>query len=144
MELNRALNGLEKSWSREIALERIKNGESSDQIIEDFLKSNNENIETISNYINDENIAFIYQLEELTDCEIKLLKRIRDLKKYDVEKIKTQSLEKKLVNKEKKLFEIGLFMDKWSNKLVIGILITISLISLTKQAWAQLTIYYLK
>ena len=136
MELNRALNGLEKSWSREIALERIKNGESSDQIIEDFLKSNNENIETISNYINDENIAFIYQLEELTDCEIKLLKRIRDLKKYDVEKIKTQSLEKKLVNKEKKLFEIGLFMDKWSNKLVIGILITISLISLTKQAWA--------
>ena len=136
MELNRALNGLEKSWSREIALERIKNGESSDQIIEDFLKSNNENIETISNYINDENIAFIYQLEELTDCEIKLLKRIRDLKKYDVENIKTQSLEKKLVNKEKKLFEIGLFMDKWSNKLVIGILITISLISLTKQAWA--------
>tara|TARA_Y100000589_G_scaffold114505_1_gene108748 strand:- start:2143 stop:2553 length:411 start_codon:yes stop_codon:yes gene_type:complete len=136
MELNRALNGLEKSWSREIALERIKNGESSDQIIEDFLKSNNENIETISNYINDENIAFIYQLEELTDCEIKLLKRIRDLKKYDVENIKTQSLEKKLINKEKKLFEIGLFMDKWSNKLVIGILITISLISLTKQAWA--------
>ena len=33
-------------------------------------------------------------------------------------------------------FNFRLFMRTWSNQFVIGALITISLISLTKQAWA--------
>ena len=35
-----------------------------------------------------------------------------------------------------KEFQLSLFMRKWSNQFVIGILIMISIISLTKQAWA--------
>jgi len=135
MELDKALISLDSIWSREDALKRIQKGESSDIIVEDFLKFNGKNINIVSDYINESNVELIYQLEELTDCEIKLLKRMRDLKRTNLEQFKNKKLQKNL-SKERRLFEIGKFMNKWSNKFVIGALITISLISLTKQAWA--------
>ena len=135
MELDKALISLDSIWSREDALKRIQKGESSDNIVEDFLKFNGKNIDIVSDYINENNVELIYQLEELTDCEIKLLKRMRDLKMTNSEQYKNKKLQKNLT-KERKLFKIGKFMNKWSNKFVIGALITISLISLTKQAWA--------
>lgn len=135
MELDKALISLDSIWSREDALKRIQKGESSDNIVEDFLKFNGKNINIVSDYINESNVELIYQLEELTDCEIKLLKRMRDLKRTNLEQFKNKKLQKNL-SKERRLFEIGKFMNKWSNKFVIGALITISLISLTKQAWA--------
>ena len=135
MELDKALISLDSIWSREDALKRIQKGESSDNIVEDFLKFNGKNIDIVSDYINENNVELIYQLEELTDCEIKLLKRMRDLKRSNLEQFKNKKLQKNFT-KERRLFEIGNFMNKWSNKFVIGALITISLISLTKQAWA--------
>ena len=135
MELDKALINLDSIWSREDALKRIQKGESSENIVDDFFKFNGKNIDIVSDYINENNVEVIYQLEELTDCEIKLLKRMRDLKMTNSEQYKNKKLQKNLT-KERKLFEIGKFMNKWSNKFVIGALITISLISLTKQAWA--------
>ncbi len=135
MELDKALINLDSIWSREDALKRIQKGESSENIVDDFFKFNGKNIDIVSDYINENNVEVIYQLEELTDCEIKLLKRMRDLKRTNQEQFKNKKLQKNL-SKERRLFEIGKFMNKWSNKFVIGALITISLISLTKQAWA--------
>ena len=135
MELDKALINLDSIWSREDALKRIQKGESSENIVDDFFKFNGKNIDIVSDYINENNVEVIYQLEELTDCEIKLLKRMRDLKMTNSEQYKNKKLQKNLT-KERKLFEIAKFMNKWSNKFVIGALITISLISLTKQAWA--------
>tara|TARA_Y100000589_G_scaffold41992_1_gene35293 strand:- start:6433 stop:6840 length:408 start_codon:yes stop_codon:yes gene_type:complete len=135
MELDKALINLDSIWSREDALKRIQKGESSENIVDDFFKFNGKNIDIVSDYINENNVEVIYQLEELTDCEIKLLKRMRDLKMTNSEQYKNKKLQKNLT-KERKLFKIGKFMNKWSNKFVIGALITISLISLTKQAWA--------
>ena len=135
MELDKALINLDSIWSREDALKRIQKGESSENIVDDFFKFNGKNIDIVSDYINENNVEVIYQLEELTDCEIKLLKRMRDLKRINQEQFKNKKLQKNL-SKERRLFEIGKFMNKWSNKFVIGALITISLISLTKQAWA--------
>ena len=135
MELDKALINLDSIWSREDALKRIQKGESSENIVDDFFKFNGKNIDIVSDYINENNVEVIYQLEELTDCEIKLLKRMRDLKMTNSEQYKNKKPQKNLT-KERKLFEIGKFMNKWSNKFVIGALITISLISLTKQAWA--------
>ena len=135
MELDKALINLDSIWSREDALKRIQKGESSENIVDDFFKFNGKNIDIVSDYINENNVEVIYQLEELTDCEIKLLKRMRDLKMTNSEQYKNKKPQKNLT-KERKLFKIGKFMNKWSNKFVIGALITISLISLTKQAWA--------
>ena len=135
MNIKKALIELDNSWSRDIILEKIKNGYATDKIVNDFIKSNKSSIELVSNYVEKNNSNLLENIEQLSICEIKLIKEIKSLHINDKKILKEESSSKEIKNKFKD-FNFGLFLQKWSNSFVIYLLILISLVSLTKQAWA--------
>jgi len=127
-------DSLDKNWSREIVLSKIKKGERLDNIVNEFISENKNDINKFIEFINFENYKVIDNLISLSECELKLIKKLKDLEnnKVNLENIKDYN---KRPNGDIK-FELSLFMKTWSNKFVIIALLAISLISLTKQAWA--------
>ena len=75
-------------------------------------------------------------MEALANCELNLINELRKKENQSnievLEDINNINPIAKIYNE----FQLSLFMKKWSNQFVIGILIMISIISLTKQAWA--------
>ena len=135
MNIKNALIELDNSWSRDIILEKIKSGQPTDKIVNDFIKSNRSNIELVSNYVEKNNSNLLENIEQLSMCEIKLIKEMKSLQIKNLKIIKEESSSNQIKNKFKD-FNFGLFLQKWSNSFVIYLLILISLVSLTKQAWA--------
>ena len=135
MNIKNALIELDNSWSRDIILEKIKKGQPTDKIVNDFIKSNKSNFEILSNYVEKNNSNILENLEKLSICETKLIKEIKCSQINDVKILKEDSSSKLIENRFKD-FDFALFLQKWSNSFVIYLLILISLVSLTKQAWA--------
>ena len=135
MNIRNALNDLDNSWSRDIILEKIKKGQPTDKIVSDFVNSNKINIELISNYVEKYNSNLLENIEKVSICEIKLINEIKSLQIIDSNLKKKESSSKDFANKLKD-FNFASFLQKWSNNFVIYTLILISLISLTRQAWA--------
>ena len=135
MNIKNALIELDNTWSRDIILEKIKKGQPTDKIVNDFIKSNKSNIELVSNYVEKNNSNILENLENLSICETKLIKEIKSLQIKDIKILKEESSSKEIENKFKD-FNFASFLQKWSNSFVIYLLILISLVSLTKQAWA--------
>ena len=136
MKITEALKSLENSWSRENILVKIKKGEDSEKIVNDFLKTNQQEIETLTTFINPEDKVLLAEIENLPKIESKLINKIKNYNftKSDLSiKEKDQKL---LIKNELKSFNFGLFMMKWSNKFVFISLLAISAIALTKQAWS--------
>jgi len=135
MDITKALDDLDNSWSKDIILEKIKKGETTDKIVKDFIKSNEITIKLVSNYVETNNSNLLENIEKLSICEIKLINEIKSLQKENIDKIKTERSSTEIETKLKD-FNFASFLQKWSNNFVIYLLILISLISLTKQAWA--------
>jgi len=135
MNIKNALIELDNSWSRDIILQKIKKGQPNDKIVNDFINSNKSNIELVSNYVESNNSKILENLENLSICETKLIKEIKSLQINDNKILKEESSSKDIKNKFKD-FNFASFLQKWSNSFVIYLLILISLVSLTKQAWA--------
>ena len=137
MKITEALKSLENSWSRENVLVKIKKGEDSEKIVNDFLNTNQQEIETLTNFINPEDKAILGEIENLSKIESKLINKIKNYNftKTDLS-IKETGQEFLIKPEPKKSFNLGLFMMKWSNKFVFISLLLISAIALTKQAWA--------
>ena len=135
MNIKTALKELDNSWSRDIIFEKIRNGQAADKIVNDFIKSNRSNIELVSNFIEKNNSNIFENIEQLSICEIKLIREIKALQVNDLKILKEEASSKEIKNKFKD-FNFALFLQKWSNSFVIYLLILISLVSLTKQAWA--------
>ena len=137
MKITEALKSLEKSWSRENILVKIKKGEESEKIVNDFLNTNQQEIETLTNFINPEDEVLLGEIENLSKIESKLINKIKNYNftKTDLS-IKEKGQELLIKPEPKKSFNLGLFMMKWSNKFVFISLLLISAIALTKQAWA--------
>ena len=135
MNITKALNDLDNTWSKDIILEKIKKGESTDKIVKDFIKSNKITIKLVSNYVETNNSNLLENIEKLSICEIKLINEIKSLQKEDIDQRKTERSSTEIETKLKD-FNFASFLQKWSNNFVIYLLILISLISLTKQAWA--------
>ena len=136
MESYEALNILEESWSRQTLIKKIKQGQSSEKIVQDFVNDNKNNIDIIINLLNQKDNKILNYMEAIANCEINL---INELRKEEIKSnIKTLDNTKEInpIIKIYKEFQLSLFMKNWSNQFVIGILIMISIISLTKQAWA--------
>ena len=137
MRIIKILNSLEISWSREKILTKIKNGHSTDEIINEFLIKNKEQIKELNSLLRPEDIDLLNKVEILSTCEAKLINKINNLN-YLKNKDKHYKIN------EKQLFlpnripanKISLFMVNWSNKILIISLLTISAIALSKQAWA--------
>ena len=137
MKITEALKSLENSWSRENVLVKIKKGEDSEKIVNDFLNTNQQEIETLTNFINPEDKVLFSEIENLSKIESKLINKIKNYNftKTDLS-IKEKGQELLIKPEPKKSFNLGLFMMKWSNKFVFISLLVISAIALTKQAWA--------
>ena len=130
------LNILDESWSKERLIKKIKKGQSSEQIVKDFINENKNNIDTLINLLNQKNNNVLNYMEALANCELNLINELRKKENQSnievLEDINNINPIAKIYNE----FQLSLFMKKWSNQFVIGILIMISIISLTKQAWA--------
>ena len=135
MNIKDTLIELDNSWSRDIIIEKIKKGQTTDKIVNDFIKSNRNNIEIVSNYVEKNNLNLLENIEKLSICETKLINEIKSLKSNNIKILKEKSSSKE-IEKNFKDFNFPSFLQKWSNSFVIYLLILISLASLTKQAWA--------
>ena len=137
MKITEALKSLENSWSRQEILLKIKNGEDSEKILNDFFNNKQKEIESLTNFINPEDKILLSEIENLSNIESKLINKIKN---YTFNKTKFPKNEKVkdriLQTKQNNSFNLSLFMMKWSNKFVVISLLVISAIALTKQAWA--------
>ena len=137
MKIKEALNSLEKSWSRENVLLKIKKGENSEKIINDFFNTKKQEIKVLTSFINEENKFLLNEVESLSNIESKLINKIKN---YSFNKINlSENYEvkgKRIESEQNSSFNLGLFMMRWSNKFVFVFLLVISAIALSKQAWA--------
>ena len=133
MSITRILNTLEKSWERDDILLKIKNGLSADEIVNEFLLDNELQIKKLNTLLRPEDIDLLSQVEQLSTCESKLIRRINNLNYLK----NHQTINKKKISLSYRVptNRIGLFMINWSNKFVIIALLTITAIALSKQAW---------
>ena len=136
MDNYEVLNILDKSWSKQRLIEKIKKGQSSEQIVQNFVSENKNNLEIVINLLNQKDNNVLSYMEAIANCELNLINELKKKEsKSDIET--TQNIiDLNPIAKIYKEFQLTLFMQKWSNQFVIGILIMISIISLTKQAWA--------
>ncbi len=130
------LNILDKSWSKQKLIAKIKKGESSEKIVQDFINENKSNFDILINILNKTDNNILSYMEEIANCEINLINEIRNQRNTSNIEIPEKIHEINPIVKTYKEFQISLFIQKWSNQFVIGILIMLSIISLTKQAWA--------
>ena len=130
------LNILDKSWSKQRLIEKIKKGQSSEQIVQNFINENKNNLDIVINLLNKKDNNLLDYMEAIANCELNLINELKKKEsKSDIE-IAKNIIDINPIAKIYKEFQLTLFMKKWSNQFVIGILIMISIISLTKQAWA--------
>tara|TARA_Y100001978_G_C23567979_1_gene372651 strand:+ start:210 stop:620 length:411 start_codon:yes stop_codon:yes gene_type:complete len=136
MENLDSLSILDNSWSRDRILNKIKKGQRPKEIVEDFINQNKDNIYMANILINEKNAKLFEYIENLSKCETMLIQRIKDVNKLeDTKDIKNANKLNPLLERYSS-FNPYHFIQNWSNQFVIALLITISLISLTKQAWA--------
>ena len=125
MKIADALNSLENSWSRDEVLKKIKNGASSEKIINDFINTKNKEIETLVTFINPKDNLLLSELEELSKIEFKLINKIKNYNlnnnfpKGEKRKLKTMKPERT------ESFDLRNFMMRWSNKFVFIFLLVI-------------------
>ena len=130
------LNTLNETWSRHKLIEKIKKGQTSQQIVQDFIKENKNSLDIVINLLNQKNNNLLGYMEEIANCELNLINELRKKESKSNIEIKENINNINPIAKVYKEFQLTLFLKKWSNQFVIGILIMISIISLTKQAWA--------
>ena len=137
MRKSKILNSLEDSWNRDDILLKIKDGLDPDEIVNDFLSTKDAQIKELNSLLKPEEIDLLNQVEKLSTCEAILINKINNLnylknqEDHHKVNVKKLSLSNRLTTKR-----ISLFMIKWSNKFVVIALLTISVIALSKQAWA--------
>ncbi len=137
MSLNKILNSLEKSWQRDDILLKIKNGLGTDTIVNEFFAKNEIQIKELNTLLSPEDIDLLNQVEQITTCESKLINKIKDLNYLENNENHQIINQKKILPSNRVTSKrISSFMINWSNKVVVIALLTISVIALSKQAWA--------
>ena len=137
MEIGKILNSLEKSWRRDEILLKIKNGSSTDEIVDEFLMKNELQIKKLNSLLRSEDAVLLNQIEQLSKCEAKLINKINNVnQKNNIEKNHKINEEKITLPNRVPANKISLFLINWGNKFVVIALLVISAIALSKQAWA--------
>ena len=135
MSITKILNSLEKSWERDDILLKIKNGLDTDKIVNEFLANNKTKIKELNTLLRPEDIDLLNQVEKLSTCESKLINKIKNSNCLENNENHHILNQKKIVPSNRVSFnKISSFMIKWSNKLVVIALLSISAIALSKQA----------
>ena len=132
MKIKKILHSLEKSWVRDEILLKIKNGLDTDKIVNEFLENNDKQIKELNTLLRPEDIDLLNQVEQLSNCESKIINKIKNFNYLE------NNENHHIINKKKILpfNRVTTIMINWSNKVVVIALLTISAIALSKQAWA--------
>ena len=130
------LNILDKSWSKQRLIEKIKRGQSSEQIVQNFIIENKNNLDIVINLLNQKDNNLLSYMEEIANCELNLINELKKKESKSNIEITENIIDINPIAKIYNEFQLSSFMKKWSNQFVIGILIMLSIVSLTKQAWA--------
>jgi len=137
MNINEVFNSLEKSWERDDILLNIKKGLGTDEIVNEFIVKNERQIKELNSLLRPEDIDLLNQVEQLSNCESKLINEIKNLNFLENNENHHILNQKKIKPSNRDSFnKISSFMINWSNKVVVIALLTISAIALSKQAWA--------
>ena len=136
MNNNEVLNTLNNSWSKQKLIEKLKRGHSSEKIVQDFINENKNNLDVVIDLLNQKDNNVLTYMEEIANCELNLISALRKKENKSKLQMRENSNTINPISQIYKEFQLSLFMKKWSNQFVIGILIMISIISLSKQAWA--------
>ena len=134
MSISKILNSLDDSWNRNNILLKIKNGSGTDEIVNEFLKDNEVHLKELNVLLRQEDKDLLTQVEKLSTCESKLIKKINNFKSKENHHIIQE--ENVSVSNRGSSNRISSFMINWSNKFVVIALMTISALALSKQAWA--------
>ena len=136
MSISKILLALDKSWERDDILLKIKNGLDTDQIVSEFLINNEEQIKELDTLIKPEHLDILNQVEKLSTCESKLINKIKNLNYFqNIEDHKIINEKKISISNNASTNKIGLLMINWSNKFIVIVLLIISAIALSKQAF---------
>ena len=135
MSISKILNSLEKSWERDDILLNIKNGLSSDEIVNDFIAKNEVKIQELNSLLRPEDIDLLNQVEQLSTCESKLINKIKNLNYLENNYNHEPNEQEIRLSNRVPSNRISSFMINWCNKVVVIVLLTISAIALSKQAW---------
>ena len=137
MSIIKILNSLEKSWERDDILLNLKKGLGTDEIVNEFLVKNERQIKELNSLLRPEDIDLLNQVEQLSTCESKLINEIKNLN-YLKNSENQHILNQKIIFQSNRVSpnKISSFMINWSNKFVVIVLLTISAIALSNQAWA--------
>jgi len=137
MSISKILKSLDKSWEREEILTKIRNGLSTDEIVNEFIEKNEWKIKELNTLLRPEDIDLLNQVEQLSTCEAKLVNNINNLN-YSRNIVDNQKMNEEKISLSNNVAtnSISIFMINWSNKFVIFALLMISAIALSKQAWA--------
>jgi len=140
MSISKILNSLENSWERDDILLKIKNGLSSEEIVNEFLLNNELQVKELNSLLKPDDIDLLNQVETLSTCESKLINKINNFNSVRDKDNNhtTQTINEKKISLSYRVptNNISMFMINWSNKFVIIALLMISAIALSKQAWA--------
>ena len=136
MSISKILNSLEKSWERDDILLKIKDGSGPDEIVNEFLANNEMQIQKLNTLLRPEDIDLLNQVEKLSNCESKLINKIKNLNCLENKSHQIMNKKKIVPSNIVSINKISSFMINWSNKFVVIALLTISAIALSKQAWA--------
>ena len=136
MSLIKILNSLEKSWERDDILLNLKKGLGTDEIVNEFLVKNESQIKELNSLLRPEDIDLLNQVAQLSTCESKLINEIKNLNYLENNENHHILNQKKIVLSNRVSYnKISSFMINWSNRFVVIVLLTISAIALSKQAW---------
>ena len=140
MSISKILNSLENSWERDDILLKIKNGLSSEEIVNEFLINNELQVKELNSLLKPDDIDLLNQVETLSTCEAKLAKLINKINNFNYvrDNKNNHTIYQKNISLSNRIptNRISMFMINWSNKFVVIALLTISAIALSKQAWA--------
>jgi hypothetical protein len=137
MNINKILNSLDQSWGRDDILLKIKNGLDEDRIVNEFLENNKIQIKELNTLLRPEDIDLLNQIEQLSNCESKLINKIKNFNYLENNENNDILNQKKILPYKRDSFKrISSFMINWSNKSVVIALLIISAIALSKQAWS--------
>ena len=137
MSIAKILNSLDHSWERDDILSKIKNGLDTDEIVNEFLENNEIQIKELNTLLRPEDIDLLNQVEKLSNCESKLINKIKNLNCLENNENHHILNQKNIVPSNRfSNNKISSFMINWSNKFVVIALLPISAIALSKQAWA--------
>ena len=137
MSINKILNSLENSWERDQILLKIKNGSDTDEIVNEFLINNEVKIKELNTLLRPADFDLLNQVEKLSSCEAKLINKIKKLNYLKSKEDNQKTNHKKIyLSKRNSYNKISYLLINWNNQFVVIAPITISVIALSKQAWA--------